>query len=88
MSERGPVASGLGGTGFTLTHLEILGKRMQFGPWASRHDETTQSYLRAVLELAHGPVRGFLQPRWEEGNLTFGLQEGFLVARKLKSLQE
>ena len=74
--------------GFTLTHLEILGKRMQFGLWASRHDETTQSYLRAVLELAHGPVRGYLQPRWEDGNLTFGLQEGFLVARKQKTWQE
>ena len=74
--------------GFVLTHLEILGKRMQFEPWASRHDETVQGYLRSLLELAHGPVRGFLQPRWEDGQLTFGLQEGFMVARQQQALTE
>ena len=74
--------------GFVLTHLEILGKRMQFEPWASRHDETVQGYLRSLLELAHGPVRGFLQPRWEDGHLTFGLQEGFMVARQQQALTE
>ena len=68
--------------GFALTHFEILGKRMKFGPWASRHDETMQGYLRALLDLASGPARGFLQPRLEDGHLTFGLKEGFIVARK------
>ncbi len=68
--------------GFAVSHLEILGKRLQFDPWASRHDETVQGYLRALLDLAPGPVRGFLQPRREDGHLTFGLQEGFVVARQ------
>lgn len=68
--------------GFAVTHLEILGKRLRFGPWASRHDATVQGYLRALLDLGSGPARGFLQPRREGGELTFGLQEGFMVARK------
>ncbi len=66
---------------FALTHLEILGKRMNFGTWASRHDAIMQGYLRALLDLAPGPARGFLQPRQEDGQLTFGLQEGLMVAR-------
>ena len=70
-----------------LTHLEILGKRMKFDPWASRHDAIMQGYLRALLDLATGPARGFLQPRREDGGLTFGLQEGFMVARKRSAVR-
>ena len=74
--------SALADQGFTVTHLEILGKRLKFEPWADRHDETMQVYLRAMLSLVPGLARGFLQPRLEDGQLTFGLQEGFMVARK------
>lgn len=65
-----------------ITHAEILRKRMKFGPWAARHDETVRGYLISMLDLAAGPARGFLQPRREEGELTFGLQEAFILARK------
>lgn len=79
--------SALSDQGFTVTHLEILGKRMKFEPWAGRHDETMQDYLRAMLNMATGPACGFLQPRLDDGQLTFGLQEGFMVARKQDAAQ-
>lgn len=68
--------------GFDVERKEILAKRMNFAKWASRHDETMQGFLRALLTLAHGPARGFLQPRGAGDDLTFGLQEGLYVARK------
>lgn len=74
--------TGLQEQGFVITHSEILAKRMHFEKWASRHDERMLRFLRALLLGAQGAARGFLQPRREGEALTFGLQEGFYVARK------
>ncbi len=74
--------SSLEAHGFEVVHQEILGKRMNFLKWASRHDEVMQDYLLALLQGAQGTAKGYLQPRMEKGGWTFGLQEGFYVARK------
>ena len=70
----------LASAGFKLEHREVLGKRMNFGKWASRHDARMQEFLKAVLMSASTKARGLLQPRIEEGKLTFGLHEGFYWA--------
>lgn len=74
--------SSLEAQGFVVVHQEILGKRMNFPKWASRHDQVMQQYLLALLQGAQGQANGYLQPRWEGEAWTFGLQEGLYVARK------
>ncbi len=68
--------------GYQVAHQEILPKRMNFSKWASRHGKTMQHYLLALLQSAQGGANGYLQPRWEDGEWTFSLQEGVYVARK------
>ncbi len=72
----------LAAQGFAVVHQEILGKRMNFRQWASRHDRVMQQYLLALLLGAQGSANGYLQPRRAGDEWTFGLQEGFYVARK------
>ena len=61
---------------------ETLAKRLDFDFWAQRHDETMQNYLRAMLYEAGSAPTAFLQPRTDDGALSFRLVEGIFIGRK------
>jgi ubiquinone/menaquinone biosynthesis C-methylase UbiE len=67
--------------GLKVTHEEEIYKTMEFAPWASRHDATMQAFLRAMLHEITPAVRAFLDPRENNGALTFRLCEGLFVAK-------
>lgn len=68
--------------GFSLRQRETLAKRLDFRFWAQRHDQIMQSYLRALLLEAGLPATAFLQPRTDDGYLSFRLVEGILIGQK------
>lgn len=72
----------LEGAGFSVTHAEMLDKELVFGPWVKRmrSDERTSARLKELI--AEEPLRSFLRPREEDGDLTFTLKEGVLVGKK------
>jgi ubiquinone/menaquinone biosynthesis C-methylase UbiE len=72
----------LGAHGFAIVHEEQMGKRMEFAPWASRHDETMQALLRAMLAQVTPEVRAVLAPEDKAGAIAFHLSEGLFIATR------
>jgi ubiquinone/menaquinone biosynthesis C-methylase UbiE len=74
----------LADTGFQVAHKERLGKDMEFQPWAERlgADGATIARLRTMLTDGAPALQAFLEPRLEDGNLWFTLDEAILIARK------
>jgi ubiquinone/menaquinone biosynthesis C-methylase UbiE len=68
--------------GFRVTHKESDTKAMDFASWASRHDATMQSLLKAMLVETTPGVKAFLQPEEIDGKLSFALTEGLFVAQR------
>jgi len=67
--------------GFEIVHEEEIAKTMEFVPWATRHDETMKSFLRAMLREVTPAVREFLDPQEKNGAVTFRLCEGLFIAK-------
>lgn len=63
-------------------HEETLDKKMEFKSWAARYDDTMKALLRAMLMQVTPPVRDFLKPETEDGDLTFHLCEGLFIAKR------
>jgi ubiquinone/menaquinone biosynthesis C-methylase UbiE len=74
--------SALKGHGFTIAHEEQLYKTMEFQSWASRHDDTMQILLRAMLAQVAPEVKAALQPQGTGAGLTFRLCEGLFINRR------
>jgi ubiquinone/menaquinone biosynthesis C-methylase UbiE len=68
--------------GFTISHEEQLYKKMEFKSWASRHDATMQSLLRAMLAQVTPEVKATLEPQGAGADLTFRLCEGLFISRR------
>lgn len=68
--------------GLQIEHEETFRKQMSFNFWAQRHDTDTQSFLRAMLDLAAGEARMFLSPEAAGKDVVFYLEEGLIIARK------
>lgn len=69
--------------GFAITHEEQLYKKMEFKSWASRHDDTMQALLRAMLAQATPEVKAALDPQGTGAELTFRLCEGLFINRRV-----
>jgi len=67
---------------FVIAHEEELDKIMEFAPWAARHDQTMQAFLRAMLAQASPDAKAALDPQGAGDALTFRLREGLFIARK------
>src|SRR5262249_36315551 len=67
---------------FTIAHEEQLYKTMEFQSWASRHDDTMQTLLRAMLAQVAPEVKAALQPQGTGAGLTFRLCEGLFINRR------
>jgi ubiquinone/menaquinone biosynthesis C-methylase UbiE len=68
--------------GFAIAHEEQLYKKMEFKSWASRHDETMQMLLRAMLAQVTPEVKSTLEPQGASAELTFRLCEGLFINRR------
>jgi ubiquinone/menaquinone biosynthesis C-methylase UbiE len=68
--------------GFAITHEEQLYKKMEFKSWASRHDDTMQALLRAMLAQVTPEVKVALEPQGTGAELTFRLCEGLFINRR------
>lgn len=68
--------------GFAITHEEQLYKKMEFKSWASRHDDTMQALLRAMLAQVTPEVKAALEPQGDGAELTFRLCEGLFINRR------
>jgi ubiquinone/menaquinone biosynthesis C-methylase UbiE len=68
--------------GFAITHEEQLYKKMEFKSWASRHDDTMQALLRAMLAQVTSEVRATLEPQGTGADLTFRLCEGLFINKR------
>jgi len=68
--------------GFAIAHEEQLYKKMEFKSWASRHDETMQMLLRAMLAQVTPEVQSTLEPHGAGAELTFRLCEGLFINRR------
>ena len=69
--------------GLAVQHEEQIGKTMEFGPWAARHDATMQALLTAMLKEATPAVKAALDPQENaEVQFTFRLTEGLFVAKR------
>ncbi|MFN2137608.1 MAG: class I SAM-dependent methyltransferase [Candidatus Promineifilaceae bacterium] len=66
--------------GLNLQHLETISKRLDFSQWAGRHTPEMQSYLGAMLTECDDGVAGVLEPKYEQGKLSFGLTEVLFIA--------
>ena len=69
--------------GFAITHEEQLYKKMEFNSWASRHDDTMQALLRAMLAQVTPEVKAALEPQGTGAELTFRLCEGLFINRRI-----
>ena len=69
-------------SGFAIRHVERLPKEMEFGPWVERMGVApdTADRLEAMLTGATPALQAFLQPRRQDGKLTFTLDEILIVA--------
>lgn len=67
---------------FAITHEEQLYKKMEFKSWASRHDDTMQALLRAMLAQVTPEVKAALEPQGTGAELTFRLCEGLFINRR------
>ena len=68
--------------GLAITHEEQLYKKMEFKSWASRHDDTMQALLRAMLAQVTPEVKAALEPQGTGAELTFRLREGLFINRR------
>jgi ubiquinone/menaquinone biosynthesis C-methylase UbiE len=68
--------------GFALAHEEELVKQMEFTPWVSRHDATTQRLLRALITEVTPAVAAVLSPEGGDEDLRFHLREGLFIAKR------
>lgn len=68
--------------GLQIEHAETLYKRIEFGVWAARHDANLRRYLLALLREATGEAAEFLQPAFDDAEITFRLWEGIFVGRR------
>ena len=68
--------------GFAITHEEQLYKKMEFKSWASRHDDTMQALLHAMLAQVTSEVRATLEPQGTGADLTFRLCEGLFINKR------
>ena len=68
--------------GFAITHEEQLYKKMEFKSWASRHDNTMQALLRAMLAQVTPEVEAALEPEGTGAELTLRLCEGLFINRR------
>jgi uncharacterized lipoprotein YmbA len=69
--------------GLAVQHEERIGKTMEFGPWAARHDATMQALLTAMLKEATPAVKATLDPQENaDVQFTFRLTEGLFVAKR------
>lgn len=68
--------------GFVIAHEEQLYKKMEFKSWASRHDETMQALLRAMLAQVTPEVKATLEPQGTGADLSFRLCEGLFVNKR------
>lgn len=71
-------------SGFAVLHSEHAPKAMEFAAWCRNMGvaEATAATLRSMLEGAALALRSYLQPRTEDGKLTFTLVELIALARK------
>ena len=69
--------------GLAVGHEEQIGKTMEFGPWAARHDATMQALLTSMLKEVTPAVKAALDPQ-EKADVafTFRLTEGLFVAKR------
>jgi ubiquinone/menaquinone biosynthesis C-methylase UbiE len=74
--------SALKAAGFAIGHEEQIHKTMEFKSWASRHDATMQALLRSMLAQVTPDVKATLEPKGDDGDLTFRLCEGLFVAKR------
>ena len=74
----------LADTGFTVTHKERIPKHMAFDPWAERMgcDAATIERLRGMLTGGAPALQTFLEPRLQDGQLWFTLDEAIVIAHK------
>jgi hypothetical protein len=68
--------------GFAISHEEQLYKKMEFNSWASRHDDTMQMLLRAMLAQVTPEVKATLEPQGTGTDLSFRLCEGLFINRR------
>ena len=68
--------------GLAITHEEQLYKKMEFKSWASRHDDTMQALLRAMLAQVTPEVKAALEPQGTGAELTFRLCEGLFINKR------
>ena len=68
--------------GFALAHEEEIVKHMEFAPWVSRHDATTQRLLRALITEVTPAVAAVLSPEGGDEDLRFDLREGVFIAKR------
>ncbi len=69
--------------GFRMTHVETMGKGMDFARWCDNMnvDVAVRAELQQGIEQAPSEARDYWQPRIESGRLTFRLIEGIFIAR-------
>jgi ubiquinone/menaquinone biosynthesis C-methylase UbiE len=67
---------------FVIGHQEQIGKTMEFGSWAARHDATMQRLLRSMLIEATPTVKAALEPQVKGDDMTFRLCEGLFIAKR------
>lgn len=70
--------------GFDVRHREHAPKAMEFAAWCKNMAvaQETASRLQSMLEAASPALRSYLQPRTEDGKLTFTLVELIAIGRK------
>jgi ubiquinone/menaquinone biosynthesis C-methylase UbiE len=69
--------------GLAVGHEEQIGKIMEFGPWAARHDATMLALLRSMLSQVTPAVKAVLDPQEKKDvDFTFRLTEGLFVAKR------
>lgn len=67
----------------TVEHIETSRMAIRFQTWVARMSvpELNRGQLRALLQHTPGLAREWLNPREEEGNLTFDLEKLLIVGR-------
>jgi ubiquinone/menaquinone biosynthesis C-methylase UbiE len=68
--------------GLVIGHEEQIGKTMEFGSWAARHDPTMRRLLRSMLIEVTPAVKAALEPQAKGDDMTFRLCEGLFVAKR------
>jgi len=69
--------------GLAVGHEETIYKTMEFKPWAERHGDDMQNFLRAMLALGGPDVQTTMEPKGAGPDLTFRLCEGLFIASRV-----